>query len=56
MRNMRLEKATYLLKHSELNVNEVVFETGFVNNSHFSKIFKLKYSSTPSEYNNQYSS
>ena len=25
-------------------------ETGFVNNSHFSKIFKLKYRVTPSEY------
>jgi len=50
IRNIRLEKAAYLLRHSELNVNEVMNETGFVNNSHFSKIFKLKYRVTPSEY------
>lgn len=50
IRNIRLEKAAYLLRDSELNVNEVMLETGFVNNSHFSKIFKLKYGVTPSEY------
>ncbi len=50
IRNIRLEKAAYLLRHSELNVNEVMLETGFVNNSHFSKIFKLKYGTPPSEY------
>lgn len=50
IRNIRLEKATYLLVHTHLNVNEIMSEVGFINNSHFSKTFKLKYGVTPSEY------
>lgn len=50
IRNLRLEKAAYLLVNSDLNVTEVMGETGFVNSSHFSKIFKLKYGVAPSEY------
>jgi signal transduction histidine kinase/DNA-binding response OmpR family regulator/ligand-binding sensor domain-containing protein len=50
IRNLRLERAAHLLTHSDLNVTEVMSETGFVNSSHFSKIFKLKYGVAPSEY------
>lgn len=53
IRNMRLEKAVFLLEHSELNINEVMYEVGFVNSSHFSKTFKLKYGISPSEYKKQ---
>lgn len=50
IRNIRLEKAASLLKHSNMNINEIMTEVGFINNSHFSKTFKLKYGVSPSDY------
>lgn len=50
VRNVRLEKAAELLVHGNLNVQEVMLEVGFVNSSHFSKVFKLKYGLSPTEY------
>lgn len=50
VRNVRLEKAAYLLINSNLNIQEIMNETGFINSSHFTKIFKLKYEVPPSEY------
>ena len=50
VRNVRLEKAAYLLVNSHLNIQEIMNEVGFINSSHFTKVFKLKYDMTPSEY------
>lgn len=50
VRNVRLEKAAHLLVSSRLNIQEIMNEVGFINSSHFTKIFKLKYNMTPSEY------
>lgn len=50
LRNVRLEKAAELLTNSDLNVQEVMNDVGFVNSSHFSKIFKLKFGVSPTEY------
>lgn len=50
VRNVRLEKAADLLVSSNLNIQEIMYEVGFINNSHFTKIFKLKYDVTPSQY------
>lgn len=50
VRNVRLEKAAFLLVNSELNVQEIMNEVGFANSSHFTKIFKLKYEMPPTEY------
>lgn len=50
VRNVRLEKAAYLLVNSHLNIQEIMSEVGFINSSHFTKVFKLKYDMTPSEY------
>lgn len=50
VRNVRLEKATELLLTTNLNVQEIMNEVGFVNSSHFTKIFKLKYGMTPTDY------
>lgn len=50
VRNVRLEKATELLLTTNMNVQEVMNEVGFVNSSHFTKIFKLKYGMTPTDY------
>lgn len=50
VRNVRLEKAAQLLISSHMNVQEIMNEVGFVNSSHFTKIFKLKFEMTPTEY------
>jgi AraC family transcriptional regulator, exoenzyme S synthesis regulatory protein ExsA len=50
LKNKRLEFAKSLLKSSELSVNEVCYESGFKNPSHFNKIFKAKYQLPPKQY------
>lgn len=46
----RLEYAKTLLMKTNLNVNEICYESGFVNNSHFIRIFKSKYNLSPNKY------
>ncbi len=46
----RLEYASALLVGSDLNVNEICFEIGFRNCSHFNKAFKDKYKITPKQF------
>lgn len=53
IRDMRLNKAAYLLKHSDMNITEIIYETGFGSNSHFSKVFKNKFGITPSDFAKQ---
>jgi DNA-binding response OmpR family regulator/two-component sensor histidine kinase len=49
LRDFRLQKASELLKtNTELTVNEVAFQTGFKNASHFSRLYKEKYGKNPS--------
>jgi AraC family transcriptional regulator, exoenzyme S synthesis regulatory protein ExsA len=43
----RLEYAKYLLEMTDQNINELVFETGFENASHFIRTFKHTYGITP---------
>ncbi|HEY3406058.1 MAG TPA: AraC family transcriptional regulator [Ohtaekwangia sp.] len=43
----RLENATMLLNSTSKSVNEVAFESGFENNTHFSRVFKEKYGKSP---------
>lgn len=50
LKNKRLEFAKSLLKSSDLSVNEVCYECGFKNPSHFNKIFKAKYQLPPKQY------
>ena len=50
VRNVRLEKAAFLLVNTELNVQEIMNEVGFANSSHFTKIFKVKSDMPPTEY------
>jgi len=49
----RLEYARLLLSGSKKNINEIVFESGFVSPTHFSRAFKLKFGTAPSEYRRQ---
>lgn len=44
----RLNHALQLLANKEKNVNEVAFESGFENASHFTRSFKKHYQATPS--------
>jgi AraC-like DNA-binding protein len=49
----RLEYARLLLSGSKKNVNEIVFESGFLSPTHFSRAFKIKFGTAPSQYRRQ---
>lgn len=40
LKNKRLEYAKELLLENNLNINEICYEIGFINSSHFIKAFK----------------
>lgn len=46
----RLEHAKYLLQVTDKNVNELAFESGFENASHFIRVFRQAYSNSPLQY------
>lgn len=46
----RLEHARHLLELTDKNVNELAFETGFENTSHFIKTFRQTYGVTPLQF------
>ena len=43
----RLEFARFLLETTRKSINEIAFESGFENTSHFIRVFKNKFNSTP---------
>ncbi len=50
IRNKRLECAKTLLNQSSLTINEICYESGFKNPSHFNKAFKEKYHLPPQQF------
>ena len=46
----RLEHARYLLEVTDKNINELVFETGFENASHFIRVFKQAFGLSPLQF------
>ncbi|WP_259065163.1 AraC family transcriptional regulator [Mucilaginibacter sp. X4EP1] len=48
--NLKIEKASQLLKDTRLSVSEIAFSTGFESEHHFSRIFKKKVKYSPSGY------
>jgi len=50
LNNKRLVYAKTLLENPDLNINDVCFESGFKNASHFNSAFKDKYKSPPNQY------
>lgn len=50
LKTYRLKKAAELLVQKQLSVNEVYLMTGFKSRTHFSKLFKEKYNTTPGKY------
>ena len=49
---VKLDHAARLLSEGELTISEIANETGFSDQSYFSKVFSSKYGITPSEYRN----
>jgi AraC family transcriptional regulator, exoenzyme S synthesis regulatory protein ExsA len=49
----RIKRAQLLLETSQKPIGDVAFESGFVNISHFSRVFKNKTGSSPMEYRKQ---
>lgn len=52
----RLKQARYLLQNTDKSVTEVTFESGFRNNSHFSRVFRETFGMTPMECKKQQNS
>ena len=52
--NCRLKQAVFLMKESNLNLNQISYEVGFNTYSHFSGIFKKKFGKTPNEFQKNY--
>lgn len=50
IRTIRLQKAKYLLATSNLNVSEIGYATGFLNNSYFTQVFSQEFGDPPSHF------
>lgn len=50
IKEQKLFKASDLLCSTDFSINEIGYKVGFNDISHFTKVFKLKYNSTPSQY------
>jgi signal transduction histidine kinase/ligand-binding sensor domain-containing protein/DNA-binding response OmpR family regulator len=50
IRSVKLDRAVELLEKSDYNVAQIAYMTGFGTPSYFSKLFKARYGSLPSEY------
>ncbi len=50
LKKKRLEYARMLLQKGDLNINQVCFECGFKNSSHFIQSFKERYKMTPRQF------
>ncbi|WP_169316195.1 hybrid sensor histidine kinase/response regulator transcription factor [Mucilaginibacter paludis] len=50
IRSIKLDKATVLLRKTDLSIAEIAYSTGFSTPHYFTKSFKAKYNILPSEY------
>lgn len=50
IRKLRIDKAIVLIETSDYSLSEISYLTGFSDQSHFTRIFKLEAGKTPSEY------
>lgn len=50
IKRVRVEAAERLIKHSDMNISEVVYSVGFTSRSYFSKIFKQRFNCSPKYY------
>lgn len=54
VQQIRLEKAEYLLIHTNKTIEKIMHEVGYQNKGYFYKLFQEKFSTTPSKYKKQY--
>lgn len=52
---LRISRAMELLTHSEINITETAFQTGFLDSNYFSRQFRKVAGISPSEYKKRYS-
>ncbi len=50
IRNLRLKRAARLIERNFGNIAQIAYEVGFNSLSHFSKVFRIQFGKTPSEY------
>jgi len=50
IRNIRLRKASYLLKSSPSSISEIAYKVGFSDAGYFTRCFREMYSLSPTEY------
>ena len=50
LQNKKLDQANQLLMNTDLSVTHIAADLGFDNVSHFIKIFKQKYKTTPKQF------
>lgn len=53
IKSKRLEHARALLSESNLNINQICYDCGYINSSHFIKSFKEKYNIPPHKYRSE---
>jgi AraC-like DNA-binding protein len=54
LKSKRLDYAETLLLGTSMNINEICYESGFKNNSHFIRAFKNKFNLPPRQFKDQY--
>jgi AraC-like DNA-binding protein len=47
LRRTRIDQSRYLIEHTTLRVEEIVFEVGFTDQFHFSRVFKRETGMSP---------
>jgi transcriptional regulator GlxA family with amidase domain len=50
----RLDYASVLIGTSSKSIIDIAFESGFENNTHFSRVFKEKFGTSPLQYRKQF--
>ena len=56
VQSAKLKKAAYLLINTDRYIKDIAIDLGYIDTSHFNKIFKETYNCTPSEYRAKYKS
>jgi AraC-like DNA-binding protein len=54
LKQRKLDRALHQLISSDLSINQIAFECGFEDCSHFIRAFKEQYQSTPLQYRKQF--
>ena len=44
---IRLERAMEMLRHTDKNISDIAYDTGFANVTYFNRLFRNKYNRTP---------